>query len=611
MHRLALAYIHPEKKWWKKEFEQYSKSTILPLDRQIQEDMIVAVERPRSPLTVTKREYKELLDRLAPTSHTRVRCCATQLISYFEHWHEWKEAHYPTRWIYQPLTEIRHDLMDAFTVHVVREAIALLQSLGFLSVRKNDRTTNHRNGQDRTHQYLLDSDHIKQALENPSSQSAAETLATTPFVNVEIPSVNVEIPNFTVETYTQIPYSDSCPNSYSLLQEREELKSQPRKGDVKISQNKSNEIKEVIEQDKEPLEDRKAQESCNNINPDVEQCSVAPVVKCVEPTQDDLKSLPKLKSDRVPLVPSAERASGFVSNEERQGFYQVLLELGKTKGVRSPVAWSAAIIKSIDKGEPCQYLTEYRSCLLVGACEKQEWEIAPGQPYEQFVTYLKTKNKKTGMTDEEAIAAAHHFLKDVNLAKSLWESCKRAIAKYQEDWEQQKRIGVQNAYLPPELLPERHVSLEEVADAMESLQTGCGQLQGLAESTENSTLLSTEPEEAEAELEPTKELLSEPATELGSVGESEPEEKPTMAQLQDKLNSPLGAALTRMMVKANPSWGYRIEDDLVLPVEGAPSLEHLQSLLDNKITDQRVQRLINQNPDWGFLIDEKNQLWDF
>lgn len=574
--------------------------------------MIVAVERPRSPLTVTKREYKELLDRLAPTSSTRVRYCAAQLISYFEHWHEWKEAHYPTRWIYQPLTEIRHDLMDAFTVHVVREAIALLQSKGFLLVRKNDRTTNHRNGQDRTHQYLLDSDRIELALENRYNPSAAETLATTPFVNVEIPSVNVEIPNFTVETYTQIPYSDSCPDSCSLFQEREELKSQPRKKEVEISQNKSNEIKkEAIEQDKEPLEDGKAQKSCNNINPDVEQCSVASVVECVETTQDDLKSLPKLKSDRVPLLPSAERASGFDSNEERQGFYQVLLELGKTKGVRSPVAWSAAIIKSIDKGEPCQYLTEYRSCLFVGACEKQEWEIAPGQPYEQFVTYLKTKNKKTGMTDEEAIAAAHHQLKDINLAKSLWESCKRAIAKYQEDWEQQKQLGIQNAYLPPELLPERHVSLEEVADAMDSLQAGCGQLQGFAESTDNSALLPTEPEEAEAELEPAWELPSEPATELGSVGESEPEEKPTMAQLQDKLNSPLGAALTRMMVKANPGWGYRIEDDLVLPVVGVPSLEHLQSLLDNKITAFRVQRLINQNPGWGFLIDEKNQLWDF
>ena len=599
---------------------QYSKSTILPLDRQIQEDMFVAVERPRSPLTVTKRQYKELLDRLAPTSSTRVRCCAAQLISYFEHWHKWKEVHYPTRWIYQPLTEIRHDLMDAFTVHVVREAITLLESKGFLSVRKNDRATNYRNGQDRTHQYLLHSDRIELALENRYNQSAAETFETTPFVKVEIPSVKVEIPSVTVETYTQIPYTDSCTDSNSLKEEREKLKSQPGKEDVELSQNKSNKLKEVIEQDKKLLEDEKVQESCdNNINPGGEQCSAAPEVKCVESTQneciestqDDIKPLPKLKSDRVPLLPSADRASGFVSNEERQGFYQVLLELGKTKGVRSPVAWSAAIIKSIDNGDPCQYLTEYREGLLVGACEKQEWEIAPGQPYEQFVTYLKTKNKKTGMTDEEAIAAAHHQLKDVNLAKSLWESCKRAITKYQEDWEQQKRLGVQNAYLPPELLPERHVSLEEVTDAMESLQASCGQLQGLAESTQNSTLLPVEPEETEAELEQALELPSEPTTELGSVGESEPGEKPTMAQLQDKLNSPKFAALTRMMVKANPGWGYRIEDDLVLPVVGVPSLLHLRSLLDNKITAPRVQRLINQNPGWGFLINELDQLWEF
>jgi hypothetical protein len=460
--------------------------------------------------------------------------------------------------------------MDAFTIHVIRDAIAVLQRLGFLSVRKNDRAINWRNGQDKTHQYYLHSDRIELALENRYNPSAAETLETTPFVNVEIPSVNVEIPNVTVESYTQIPYTDSCTDSKSLFKEREELKCQPTKEDIELSQNKLNDVKEVVEQNKELLEDEKAQEFCDNINPREEQCSAAPEVKCVESTQNeyiestqnDIKPKPKLKSDRVSLVPSAERASGFVSNEERKGFYQVLLELGKTKGVRSPVAWSAAIIKSIDNGDPCQYLTEYRSELLVGAIEKQEWEIAPGQPYEQFVTYLKTKNKKTGMTDEEAIAVAHHFLKDVNLAKSLWESCKRAIAKYQEDWEQQKKLGVQNAYLPPELLPERHVSLEEVADAMESLQAGCGQLQGLAESTDNSAKLPTEPEEAEAELEPALELPSEPTPELGSVGESEPEKEPEIdvsvvkaqaAQMREHLRSAsaMKASLGRAWVRAH------------------------------------------------------------
>lgn len=95
------------------------------------------------------------------------------------------------------------------------------------------------------------------------------------------------------------------------------------------------------------------------------------------------------------------------------------------------------------------------------------------------------------------------------------------------------------------------------------MQASCGQLQGLAESTQNSTLLPVEPEEAEAELEQALELPSESAAELGSVGESEPGEKPTMAQLQDKLNSPQFAALTRMMVKANPGWGYRIEDKMI------------------------------------------------
>ena len=102
------------------------------------------------------------------------------------------------------------------------------------------------------------------------------------------------------------------------------------------------------------------------------------------------------------------------------------------------------------------------------------------------------------MTDEQAIVTAHQQLKDVNLARSLWESCKRCFAKYSDDWEKQKQLGVQNTYLPPELLPEREVSLEQVGNAIASLQTGCPQLQAV------------EP----AELEPTEEQPIDPESEI-------------------------------------------------------------------------------------------------
>jgi hypothetical protein len=69
--------------------------------------------------------------------------------------------------------------------------------------------------------------------------------------------------------------------------------------------------------------------------------------ECSEVVQTNLKPLPKLKSDSEALLQSADRVSGFRSDAERDAFYQALLELGKTKGVRSPAAWSTKIVKSM------------------------------------------------------------------------------------------------------------------------------------------------------------------------------------------------------------------------------------------------------------------------
>jgi hypothetical protein len=186
------------------------------------------------------------------------------------------------------------------------------------------------------------------------------------------------------------------------------------------------------------------------------------------------------------------------------------------------------------------------------------------------------------MTDEQAIVTAHQQLKDVNLARSLWESCKRCFAKYQEDWEKQKQLGVQNAYLPPELLPEREVSLEQVGNAIASLQSGCAHL---------------EPVEP-AKLEPAEEQPTDP----------EPEIIPLQA-LQQKLDSPAQASLTRIMAR---KMGYRIEEGLVLSGgEEIPSVEYLASLLTNPITARKVERLIAAHPEWGFWIDAAGEIQDF
>jgi len=163
---------------------------------------------------------------------------------------------------------------------------------------------------------------------------------------------------------------------------------------------------------------------------------------------------------------------GFNSQKERDGFYQKLLELGHNKsGIHSPVGWAASIIRSINDGGICEYLDEYRLGVPVGTCEKREWEIVPGKPLPQFISYLKRRLRTNLHSDEQALAAAHKVLKDPNAAADLWNSCKRTIQKTSDQWKRDEAMGVNTPYLPPELLPEKEVELKDAAKAIIQLQS--------------------------------------------------------------------------------------------------------------------------------------------
>jgi hypothetical protein len=531
-------------------------------------------------------------------------------MSYFQHWNEWKRSRYREDWFYQPLRKIWQDLTGAYSLHVIQKAIASLVKLEFLSVKKNDRTLNNRNGQDKTHRYLLHCDRVNTALAKAklSSQSKkSKTNIDTPCISPDTSRINPDTSRITVETHTKILSTNPSTNPSSLSEREKGLDFVQEEDEDPWT------VEEVeVEQDLVASFEDKPEISQEQEGSNEDQFSAAPVAKCVEVVQNDvneLKPLPKLKSDSV---------SGFRSPEERENFYQELLVLGKTKGeVRSPVGWASAIVKDIDAGKPCEYLNEYRAGLPLGRCEQQEWEVAPGKPHEQFVTYLKTKIKKTGMTDEEAYAAAYQQLRDVNLARAQWESCKRSLVRHGDEWEKQKQLDVQNAYVPPELLPEREVSLEEAASAMASLQRGCVQLQGLAESAKlNSATAELEPakelviESAIAELEPVTTADAAAADDLEPAAitvDPEPDSI-SIAALQEKLDSRIHAPLARMMAR---NLGHRIEEDLVLPAGEIPPVEHLRSLLTNPTTAPRVKRLIEAHPDWGFWIDDEGEISDF
>jgi hypothetical protein len=86
------------------------------------------------------------------------------------------------------------------------------------------------------------------------------------------------------------------------------------------------------------------------------------------------------------------------------------------------------------------------------------------------VSYLKRRFLTNAITDEQAIAEAHKALKNPNQAADLWNSCKRTIKNTSAQWQRDEALGVSNAYLPPELLPEEEVDLSEAVEAMEQLQ---------------------------------------------------------------------------------------------------------------------------------------------
>jgi hypothetical protein len=175
---------------------------------------------------------------------------------------------------------------------------------------------------------------------------------------------------------------------------------------------------------------------------------------------------------KLKRVESNYALKGFNSQKERDGFYQKLLELGHNKsGIHSPVGWAASIIRSINDGGICEYLDEYRLGVPVGTCEKREWEIVPGKPLPQFVSYLKRRLRTNLHSDEQALAAAHKVLKDPNAAADLWNSCKRTIQKTSDQWQRDEAMGVGTPYLPPELLPENEVELKDAAKAIIQLQS--------------------------------------------------------------------------------------------------------------------------------------------
>jgi hypothetical protein len=277
--------------------------------------MMPVQAEPQSQFTQRRADYVNLLIQLATqlTSQLprRVLCCAAELMSYFQNWNEWKRARYREDWFYQPLRKIWQDLTGAYSLHVIQKAIALLVEFKLLSVKKNDRTENKRNGQDKTHRYLVHSDRLKAALAKLFSQSKeSEDQKNSQPANAETRSIKAETQRFNVDTYTKIQSLESSQNSYSLLGGQEKVNfvqedipdpwaidEDEVEQEVLTSFTNTQEIPQQHEGFGEDQFSAAPQPKCSEMVQTNSGLSSKP--ECSEMVQTDLKPLPRLKSDRV------------------------------------------------------------------------------------------------------------------------------------------------------------------------------------------------------------------------------------------------------------------------------------------------------------------------
>ena len=459
----------------------------------------------------------------------RVVACMAEVVQYFSNWDEWKQKTQRTPWIYKPLHQIEADLR-AYSTRILRYAISRLEDIGIIERRHNPE-----NCLDRVYQYRIHLDKLKlptsvrdksnSTTKSPDQRGKRRSGSVSPCLLADDSSLK-ESPSDTL--LPEEPVIQDLPwNKLSgdTVQDKSSFASlagilvvddftplansfDPRKyafaSGVQINhknQSLSNRSISLSQHESESGVSFSYQVIAENSS-----FGAVPIDFYLKPpqvvAQEDLAQAlgkNKVKKERSPqerIKPREDKSSaaatvtfvekphqlkspqpdyylrGFNSQLEKDSFYQALLELGKQKAqVRSPVRWANNIIKDINAGGLCEYLNEYRRGEPLGMCEKQEWEIAPGQVYPRFLRFLNCRLKTNQMSGEQSIAAAHKALRDKGEAMELWESFKRTVVNFAAQWERDKTLGVSGAYVPPELLADADVTIEEAAVAMQLLQS--------------------------------------------------------------------------------------------------------------------------------------------
>ncbi|HEY9599628.1 MAG TPA: hypothetical protein V6D33_18350 [Cyanophyceae cyanobacterium] len=445
-----------------------------------------------------RKEFKDVIEHLAPTAKKMLVYCGAKLINILMRWGNYRMARYPeprNEWIYLTQEDFCRELLEEHSIHCIRDTLNLLERIKLVDITRNWKWLNNRNGQTRTYQYRLNRQLLKQTITTVKQRQLQEQEEAESLIYSQIgkfahanckssyPSFNPADPRFTVEEYTQIPYTETSSKTSSLKRA-------------------SADFSHIDE-----LEEELAKEE------GVQYYTVITEGMDYSPVNQDYQN--KTEQPRKKQINHEGQFSvasgGFVSLEERDNFSLEFLEFAKHKpGVQSPVSWTRAVMRSIDNGESCIYLDEFRRGDKIGTCEQRDWEIAPGQPYDYFVTYLSRQFKTPLNSNEQATKEAFKMLADVHQARMLWEGYKRHLENLAQQWEKQQAMGVMNPYIPPEILPHQPVSNEQAAAAINKLAQA-SQVKALAPNNSKPQVL-VEAEASELETPQPEETICEEQT---------------------------------------------------------------------------------------------------
>jgi hypothetical protein len=208
-----------------------------------------------------------------------------------------------------------------------------------------------------------------------------------------------------------------------------------------------------------------------------EQQNVGSYPSSQETLNDDKEVTPSLthldeNQCSAPSRTSKQRKSshcrdGFESRQELDDFYQALIELGKNTNVEKPSAWAGRIVKSVNAGDPCEYLAEFRRGEQVGTCDKAEWEAQPGVVYPKFESYLRSRLKLNHLSPEQTTSIVRDALRDRVKGRMLWQDFLHSLVHVEEERRRLEDRGVQGHRLPPELQERGQVSVEQAAGALQ------------------------------------------------------------------------------------------------------------------------------------------------